>query len=85
MDTLPTPNDERVRLVHVPGEQMAVLRFPGVANPSTVAERTGELLKTLRDNKIEVAGEPLTWFYDPPWTIPFRRRNEVAVSVASTG
>jgi hypothetical protein len=85
MDTLPTPNDERVRLVHVPGERVAVLRFSGIAHPSTVATRTEELQKTLRDNGIEVAGEPLMWFYDPPWTIPFRRRNEVAVSVASTG
>lgn len=84
MDTLPTPNDERVRLVHVPGELVAVLRFSGAYNPSVTASRTQELLKTLRDNKIETAGEPLMWFYDPPWTIPFRRRNEVAVSVAST-
>jgi len=83
MDTLPTPNDERVRLVHVPGEMVAVLRFSGIASSSAIASRTEELLKTLRDNKIETAGEPLMWFYDPPWTIPFRRRNEVAVSVSS--
>ena len=83
MDTLPTPNDERVRLVHVPGEQVAVLRFSGVATRSAIASHTDELLKTLRENKIETAGEPLMWFYDPPWTIPFRRRNEVAVSVVS--
>ena len=31
------------------------------------------------------SGEPQGWFYDPPWTIPFRRRNEVAVSVAAIG
>lgn len=85
MDTLPVPNDERVRLVHVPGEQMAVLRFSGIAKPEVIAARTEELLTTLRDNKIDTAGEPVTWFYDPPWTIPFRRRNEIAVSVASVG
>ena len=83
MDSLPTPNDERVRLVHVPGEQMAVLRFPGLAKPEVVTARTEELLKALRDNGVYAAGEPVTWFYDPPWTIPFRRRNEVAVSVAT--
>jgi hypothetical protein len=84
MDTLPTPQDERVRLVPVPGEQVAVLRFSGAYSPSVVTSRTEGLLKTLRDNKIETAGEPFAWFYDPPWTIPFRRRNEVAVSVPPT-
>ncbi len=83
MDSLPTPNDERVRLVHVPGEQMAVLRFSGAYKPEIVKARTEELLKTLRDNDIYAADEPVAWFYDPPWTLPFRRRNEVAVSVAT--
>ena len=26
-------------------------------------------------------GAPLGWFYDPPWTMPFLRLNEVAVTV----
>jgi hypothetical protein len=82
MDSLPTPNDERVQLVTVPSERVAVLRFSGLANPEAVATRTKELLDTLRDNDIAAAGEPVTWFYDPPWTLPFRRRNEVAVSLA---
>ena len=81
LDTLPTPNDERVHLVTVPGERVAVLRFSGIASSEAVASRTEELLKTLRDSDIQTAGEPLTWFYDPPWTIPFRRRNEIAVSL----
>jgi hypothetical protein len=58
-----------------------VLRFSGIASSEAVAARTDELLQTLRDNDIQAAGEPLTWFYDPPWTIPFRRRNEVAISL----
>lgn len=81
LDTLPTPNDERVHLVTVPGERVAVLRFTGIASSQAVAARTEELLTALRDNDIEPSGEPLTWFYDPPWTIPFRRRNEVVVSL----
>jgi hypothetical protein len=81
LDTLPAPHDERVHLVTVPGERVAVLRFSGIASSEAVAARTDELLQTLRDNDIQAAGEPLTWFYDPPWTIPFRRRNEVAISL----
>ena len=83
LDSLPTPNDERVQLVTVPSERVAVLRFSGLANPEAVATRTTELLDILRDNAIAAAGEPVTWFYDPPWTLPFRRRNEVAVSLGA--
>lgn len=81
LETLPTPNDERVRLVSVPAETVAVLRFSGVANPDAIASRTAELLATLRGADIAPAGDPVTWFYDPPWTIPFRRRNEIAVTL----
>ncbi|CAN1554482.1 SOUL haem-binding protein [Mycobacteriaceae bacterium] len=85
METLPTPNDERVRLVDVPAETVAVLRYSGIASPEAVASHTGELLSTLRDNGFEPKGEPFSWFYDPPWTIPFRRRNEVVVGLESAG
>lgn len=82
MDSLPTPNDERVHLVAVPEETVAVLRFSGIASPETITERTGELLATLRAAGVDPAGDPMTWFYDPPWTLPFRRRNEIVVPVA---
>ncbi|BBZ03937.1 heme-binding protein [Mycolicibacterium chitae] len=80
--TLPSPNDSHVRLVEVPAETFAVLRFTGDRSPAAVQRRTEELLKTLADNGIKSDGEALSWFYDPPWTIPFRRRNEVAVPIA---
>ncbi|MGB2813364.1 MAG: heme-binding protein, partial [Mycobacterium sp.] len=78
-------NDDRVRLVDVPAETVAVLRYSGIASPAAVATHTEELLTTLRDNGFEPKGEPFSWFYDPPWTVPFRRRNEVVVGVENTG
>lgn len=81
METLPIPDDEDVRLVEVPPETVAVLQFNGDRGPVAVADRTAELLKTLRDNAIEPTGDAVAWFYDPPWTLPFRRRNEIAVQV----
>ena len=82
MDTLPKPDGDDVTLVEVPGETVAVLRFSGDRGPSAVAAKTDELVATLRDKHIDVVGEPVAWFYDPPWTLPFRRRNEIAVPVA---
>lgn len=81
LESLPTPNDSRVHLVTVPPDRVAVLRFAGMLTNRAVASRTGELLKLLRDNGIEPAGEPMGWFYDPPWTVPLLRRNEVVVSI----
>lgn len=84
LDSLPTPNDERVRLVEVPAETVAALRFSGLATPSVVAARTKELLATLRTHGLTTTSDPVTWFYDPPWTIPFRRRNEVAAGIGDS-
>ena len=81
METLPAPDDEDVRLVKVPSETMAVLRFSGDRGPSAIADRTDELLKVLHDNAIQPTGDTVAWFYDPPWTLPFRRRNEIVVPV----
>lgn len=82
METLPKPDDEHVELVEVPAETYAVLRFTGDRSPSAVTARTTELRKILGDNDVDAVGEPVAWFFDPPWTLPFRRRNEIAIPVA---
>ena len=82
MSTLPQPDDERVRLVEVPAETVAVVRFSGLADADLIAEKTNELREALQRNGKDVTGDPVVWYYDPPWTLPFRRRNEVAVPIA---
>jgi len=82
LDTLPKPDSDDVTLVTVPGETVAVLRFSGDRRAAAVSAKTNELLEILRDKRIDVVGEPVAWFYDPPWTLPFLRRNEIAVPVA---
>ncbi len=81
MPTLPTPMDRSVNLVEIPGETLAVLRFAGDRGRAAVAERSAELLRRLEATAWTSTGPPVAWFYDPPWTVPFRRRNEVAVPV----
>jgi hypothetical protein len=81
MDALPRPDDDRVRLVTVPAETVAVLRFSGDRSSRAVAARATELREALRAKGIEADGPAVAWFYDPPWTLPFRRRNEIAITV----
>jgi SOUL heme-binding protein len=81
MEDLPTPDDDRVGLVEVPAEAVAVLRFSGDRGAGAVAERTEWLAHVLRATGFAATGTPTAWFYDPPWTLPFLRRNEVAVPI----
>ncbi len=83
LQTLPQPDADDVSLVEVPAETLAVLRFSGDRGPDAISSRTSELLQALQDNGLETKGEVVAWFYDPPWTIPWRRRNEVAVPIGA--
>lgn len=83
MATLPVPNDAEVKLVEVPPETIAVLRFTGSTGTDAVKDQQTKLLATLKASPWTATGTPIAWFYDPPWTIPFLRRNEVAVPVSS--
>ena len=78
----PVPTDPRVRILEVPAETVAVLRFSGSAAPERVAEREADLRRVLEASDWRGVGEPVGLFYDPPWTLPWWRRNEVAVAVA---
>lgn len=82
METLSRPNDPRVVLVTVPEETVAVLRFSGIPRAAAVAERGAALTAALESGAWAPAGPVQAWFYDPPWTVPALRRNEVIVPVA---
>ena len=84
METLPVPRDPSVELVVVPAETYAVLQFSGTGSVRAVDSHTAELLSGLTGSGWRPNAEPVAWFYDPPWTLPPLRRNEVAVRVEPT-
>ncbi|MFN8644949.1 MAG: heme-binding protein, partial [Candidatus Binatia bacterium] len=66
MATAPQPTDARVRLVEVPAETIAALRFTGTGGSEAVDARRAELLAALRDSAWRPLGPPAAYFYDPP-------------------
>jgi hypothetical protein len=80
-ETLPVPGDDRVRIVTVPAQILAVLRFSGEADDAEVVKRKAELLAGLQGSNWQPVGEPGFFGYDPPMTPPEQRRNEVVVEV----
>ncbi|MEZ5854462.1 MAG: heme-binding protein [Hyphomicrobiaceae bacterium] len=84
LETLPAPTDNRVKLIPIPAKRMVAITFSGTANDDLLASKTQELKKFVADQKLAVTGEPLLAFYNPPWTLPFLRRNEVMLELAAS-
>ena len=81
--TLPRPNDSAVDIVEVPAQQVAVLRFTGDRSAAAVAAKQRLLVDALAAAAWLPDGPASAWFYDPPWTLPWLRRNEVSVPVVA--
>jgi hypothetical protein len=83
MASLPQPADPAIRLVEQPARRMAVVKFSGLAGEARMQAKQRELLDMVAKSGLSAVGDPLFAFYDPPWTLPFLRRNEVMVEVAA--
>jgi hypothetical protein len=81
-ETAPQPTDPRLRVVALPETHVAVLRFSGLRTDYAVARARDRLEAALAQTGWRATGPAESWFYDPPWTLPPFRRNEVAIPVA---
>ena len=82
METLPAPANPNVRIIPHPAKRMAVVRFSGSGSTSEMEQMRGDLMKQVATLGLTPVGAPVFAFYDPPWTLPFFRRNEVMVELA---
>jgi DNA gyrase inhibitor GyrI len=80
LNTLPTPNNPNVTLREIPASRYAVIKFSWFAGEAKVAKKTAELMAWLAKKNIKPTGKPELARYNPPWTPPFLRRNEVMVA-----
>jgi DNA gyrase inhibitor GyrI len=80
-ETLPVPKSPDVNLKRVPSHKVAVISFSGYATAEALEEKTAELLQALHADGIPLKSNPRIALYDPPWTPPNTRRNEIMVEV----
>jgi len=81
LETAPAPTDERVEIKAMPGRLMAVLRYTGRWTESNFSNKQAALRDAIDSESIESIGEFQRALYNPPYTLPFLRRNEVMVEV----
>jgi effector-binding domain-containing protein len=81
LETLPVPNDSRIKIIAVPSHKSAVLRYSGNNSERKVAEKKAMLLSFLQRDSVTVIGEPQSAGYNPPTTPPWMKRNEILIEV----
>jgi hypothetical protein len=74
---LPKPAHSELNLrSHAPGKYI-VLRFSGSIKYKNLNLKLKEFNDYLLKNNCAIFGKPVFAFYNPPWTLPFMRRNEI--------
>ena len=81
METLPSPNDSRVTVLERPARTVAVLRFSGLVRKGKMLRKVEQLRTLMKQRGLKASGAPELAQYDPPWRLPFLRRNEIMIPV----
>jgi len=81
LESLPKPLNSKVQIRQIPQVRRAVIQFSGFYNSQKVADKTLELEQWMQSMHLIPAGSPKFARYNPPWTLPFMRRNEIMIDV----
>ncbi len=82
LESLPAPENPAIRLVPQPAERLLVIRFSGLVTSPKLADMEATLRAHAAARGLTLEGPPRYLFYDDPFTLPWRRRNELALAVA---
>jgi SOUL heme-binding protein len=81
MATLPKPLNPLVSIRELPAQRRAAITFSGFYNEAKVLEKTKALEDWIKSKQWQPIGNPQFARYNPPWSIPFMRRNEILITV----
>jgi SOUL heme-binding protein len=82
LEAMPTPLDAAVVLREHPARRVGALRFSGFATQRALDRHAGELRAHVIARGETPLGDATYAFYNPPWTLPWARRNEVMIELA---
>lgn len=81
LEDMPRPLDDSVVLREEAARRVAVLRFSGLATQSNLARHADELRQRVEGRGEVASGDVSYAFYNPPWILPWARRNEVMIAL----
>ena len=80
--TIPKPKNNAVTLREVPSKYFIVHKYSGFNTISRVQAKTDEAVEWATKRSYKIIGTPQLSRYDPPWTLPMFRRNEIMIEIA---
>lgn len=82
-DSAPKPNDPRIKIISLPEQSFAAIAYSGLNSQERFQSESDRLVKVLAGSKWKPVSAPSFLGYDPPFAIPFLRRNEAVIQVDS--
>ncbi|MBS0351514.1 MAG: TIGR01777 family oxidoreductase [Proteobacteria bacterium] len=77
LDKLPKSEDPSIKLTQLAKNKYILIVFSGCNTDKNLQKYLQVLLAYIKKNDLKVNNEPMMAFYDPPWVLPFLRRNEI--------
>ena len=81
--SIPKPKNSTVTLREVPARYFVVLKYSGFNTVSRVQSETQKAIEWALKNRSTIMGAPKLSRYDPPWTLPMFRRNEIMIEISA--
>lgn len=81
LETLPLPVDSRIKISESKEIIYLTISFSGTSSKNNLNEHLQLLKDYATKNHLKVSGQPIYAFYNPPWTLPFLKRNEIWIEI----
>lgn len=82
LESLPQPNNSEVNLRRIGEHDVVAIQFSGWTTEAAIAEATAKLKSWAQTKQLQIVGSPQVARYNDPFTLPWRRRNEILIEVA---
>ena len=83
LSTIPRPKNSAVTLREVASKFFVVHTYTGFNTLARVQSKTEDTLEWADRKAFKLIGTPQLSRYDPPWTLPMFRRNEIMIEISA--
>lgn len=82
LNTAPQPSNPKVTLIEIEPKRVAAIQYNWLATDKARSRNTQALNDWIQSQGLDAQSEPRFAGYNPPWTLPPFRRNEVLVDIS---